>query len=866
MIRIYDGKETNYPHNGLATLTTYKAEIYENENDDFYAKLEFSDQDAQYIMQDNIISLPNANGGYELFRIKNPNVRNGHIYVENAPHIFYDLDNIFIEKTETRDKVKNIVETWTKKTDGRFTFIVDTTVEVYISVENVFLCEALKILCTNAGVRMVRKGFTVTIQDDVAIENGKEIRYGNNLTTFSKSENWDDVCTKVYATGYNDVRYSGGFISLSEGEVTYAREYAKYVKFQPVNDDTTNEIKGAYDDYTKLYKSYQEEIDKYKDYSKQLDSKKKEIQKLEKKIAVVKEKYNSATSSSKKEVYETRLEELNEDLATAKDEREELKHEKELSKNLRGEYLKSANHYLEIYNEAIDADIRAQATQYLVNNRNPSISYSIGVYDEDKRRYEIGENCKLYYPVLGIEEVFSVKGYVYDVFLDEFTSLTFGDKKKTGKLAFKQNNKKSWDEMQLWKSYLEADLLYSDPPEDDLEYALVLTTTSLTGESNGLNIYPFSSLNADKVSIDWGDGIAESFDNVSSGQAVNHTYEQSGQYTIRVTFENLTSITIGTRFEKIMGELTGVENLTSLHQFIFSSCDTCKEVGKNIFINCINVKDYSYAFSNAVHITDPPNTPESVENMNYAFEYCSSLTEPPQIPEGVIEADGILQYCTSMKAIPNIPKTLTRLYGMCLGWTQLIEAPAIPEHVKDIGGMFNNCTSLVKAPIIPEGVENMNGIFKNCSSLVEAPAIPNGVKNINEAFMNCTLLAYAPFLPDSIEQMRGAFSYCLALKTLENIPKFAKDIACAFAGCSELLNGDDIPESVNDASQLYERCKKMTGTITVRATMQYGYYKTFYMAGEEAATPIVLNYTSNCKRIDMLVSQSDGVIKGKLVS
>ena len=152
--------------------------------------------------------------------------------------------------------------------------------------------------------------------------------------------------------------------------------------------------------------------------------------------------------------------------------------QKQDSKALRKQYKEAANQYLSDYKSYVDNTVFKQAKEYLAQNDTPTISYSIGVYDEDKRSYSIGENCKVFYPPLGMKETYAVTGYTYNVFTKEFTNLTFGDKKKRGKSAFEKfmpvntEGNSIWN---IWKDYLENTMNYQDEEEEKVVVQLALT-------------------------------------------------------------------------------------------------------------------------------------------------------------------------------------------------------------------------------------------------------------------------------------------------------------------------------------------------------------------------------------------------------
>ncbi|MBQ3600574.1 MAG: BspA family leucine-rich repeat surface protein [Lachnospiraceae bacterium] len=805
MIKVYNGSEKEFTHNGLATVTTYRAELYEEENADYYAKLEFSINDKDYIIQDNIISLPDSKGEYDWFRIKNPETKNGRIYVDKALHISYDLEDVYIEKLEAYGNVQTILNKLSEFADEDnqwFVLASNSDTIITLNIEKMFLPEALQNLCKMANLRLLRKRNVIELRDNTAIEKGKEIRYKQNLTTLTKKENWNDVCTKVYPFGYNDTPYSQKFIALPEEEyklLGYTKNYVKEKSFTP-DKARSDYIKQLYKQYTDYHKLHQDEIEKYKDFKKQLNSKAKEVDRLQAKIEKIETKYENSTDETKKAIYEAKLEELNEDLLVAQDEKASLTTQKQDSNTLRKQYKETANKYLSDYKSYVDDTLYAQAKEYLAENCTPTVSYSIGVYDEDKRSYSIGENCKVFYPPLGMKETYAVTGYTYNVFTKEFTNLTFGDKKKRGKSAFEKfmpvntEGNSIWN---IWKDYLENTMNYQDEEEEKVVVQLALTGKEFNAAIKSL-VYGRT------ITYDTNDSITTGIEvtNVAPGEGVA-TREladtESGQ--VVTAYMDGTVVKLYTKADIIMlpedssymfkgfilltnldlskFDARNVKNMNSM--FIYcraltnidlTSFDTSNVTHMNsMFSNCyaltnIDLSKFDtsnvtsmgdmFAFCRALTSIDLTSfNTSNVTNMMYMFDGCSALTNIDLSKfntSNVTDMYGMFDGCKSLTSL-NLSKfdtsnvtTMKSMFDGCSALTNIDLTSFDTSNVTNMGNMFDGCSALTNVDLTSFDTSNviyMFNMFDDCSALTNVDLTSfntSNVTNMSSMFYNCKSL------------------------------------------------------------------------------------------------------------------------------
>lgn len=211
MIKIFDKNETNFNTNGLAILNrnTKKATIKRKLNADYYLEMEYLSNKKydKYLVQQNILQANN-----QLFRIykvkKNSNTQIYYIY---AKHIFYDLDNYFIE--DTRAVNSNCALALTRA-------LADTP---FSSTSNI-LNQHTKYFIEQSALKSVfevvnewdgeleRDNFNVEIKDKIGINSNISIRQNKNLEGIEVTADITDTITRIYAVGKDGLKLTEKYV------------------------------------------------------------------------------------------------------------------------------------------------------------------------------------------------------------------------------------------------------------------------------------------------------------------------------------------------------------------------------------------------------------------------------------------------------------------------------------------------------------------------------------------------------------------------------------------------------------------------------------------------------------------------------
>ena len=181
MIKVYEANETLFNHNGLKILHPTKAEIYIEDNGEYYITLESSIEDLEYL-QEGMIIRANTRWGEQGFRLTNPKKRNNKISVKGH-HLWKDsskyvIENAYIDSkgcNDALDHINNSCDTVTP-----FTTISDITTIASTRIVRKSLEEAIVILTEKWGGHLYRDNWMIGIKNKIGSDRGVVIKYGKN--------------------------------------------------------------------------------------------------------------------------------------------------------------------------------------------------------------------------------------------------------------------------------------------------------------------------------------------------------------------------------------------------------------------------------------------------------------------------------------------------------------------------------------------------------------------------------------------------------------------------------------------------------------------------------------------------------------
>lgn len=243
MIKVYDAQETLFNHNGLKIIHPRKAEIYIEDNGEYYISIESSLDDIDYL-QEGMIVRANTRWGEQGFRLSNPQKKNNRIYVKGN-HLWKDssryviVDSNVVSKgcNDALDHLNNACDVKTP-----FTFTSDITTINSARVIRKSLEEAISIVIEKWGGHIHRDNWNISVRNSIGTDRGIVIKYGKNSTNIEAKEDWENVVTKLLPVGYDGITLPELYL---ESTIDYKIPYTKVVKFeQQIEQDSFKDEEG----------------------------------------------------------------------------------------------------------------------------------------------------------------------------------------------------------------------------------------------------------------------------------------------------------------------------------------------------------------------------------------------------------------------------------------------------------------------------------------------------------------------------------------------------------------------------------------------------------------------------------------------
>lgn len=265
MIRIFDVSETTSnleTLNGDCIVIPSKAIMHKYENGEFSLELEADYEYADYFEQNRIVVIDLPTGGREFFRMNNVTKTKGKCKCK-CPQIFNDM-KFEVEPFDGSASMTSVRKwydllSFMNRNGGGFiggngSFDVnDYTVEGEtdfpdMTVSDVYwegktFYEVLQDYMKDLGGYLYRsqRSFGVS-KVRRTNDRGLTIRYGSNLRSITKEEDWSEVCTRLVAVG------STGLKKTYTNPTQYDYKYNKVVNFQQNINPDDYASKADYDD------------------------------------------------------------------------------------------------------------------------------------------------------------------------------------------------------------------------------------------------------------------------------------------------------------------------------------------------------------------------------------------------------------------------------------------------------------------------------------------------------------------------------------------------------------------------------------------------------------------------------------------
>jgi phage minor structural protein len=249
MIKIFGQNDTVFTSNGDKILQPTKARLRKEDGGDYYVDIECSTDYSPWIKHGNILVCPTPTGE-QAFRINNPEQNKTKIKAR-AKHIFFDSQNyLIVSAMATAKTCEEALEIINASTEPQTAF----TVASDINDINSYGCnlkslyEAVSGVLARWGGHLVRNNFDIQIKETIGTDKGVTIRYGKNLKEIQKSEDWNNVVTKLLPTGKDGIQLDSVYLI---SDTQYDVPYTKTVSFNQDLEKEEGETEAQYENRLK---------------------------------------------------------------------------------------------------------------------------------------------------------------------------------------------------------------------------------------------------------------------------------------------------------------------------------------------------------------------------------------------------------------------------------------------------------------------------------------------------------------------------------------------------------------------------------------------------------------------------------------
>lgn len=217
----------------IGFLDATSALITENTDGDRYCELECKNtaENSKYFKKDILIRVTGEHGG--VFRIGAP-IKTGGKLKAKCLSLFYDTENYIISSLVLENvTVAVALERMATACDGtvplKFLTGFPNDITVTLEFKDVTLKTALKELQKQVGGHYIESERLITLYQNIGKNNGTVLRYADNVISFSATEDWSEVCTKIKPIGKDGITLDEVYL---ESETQYDVPYTKVKEFE----------------------------------------------------------------------------------------------------------------------------------------------------------------------------------------------------------------------------------------------------------------------------------------------------------------------------------------------------------------------------------------------------------------------------------------------------------------------------------------------------------------------------------------------------------------------------------------------------------------------------------------------------------
>jgi phage minor structural protein len=267
MIKVYEATETQFANNGIKIIKPSRAQVFKEDNGEYYLELEASTSYIEWLQQNNIVRV-NTPWGEQGFRLNNPEISKDRLAFK-AKHLFYDserylLTDAYPQNLNCADGLNWILERTVP--ENNFTAISDLTELKSARYVRRSLLESVLSHLELYGGHLYRNNLEIGIKSQIGADRGVTVQYGKNIEDLKAYEDWDSVVTKILPVGYNGVMLPEEFLTA---DIQYSIPYVKSVSFNPSENINTENILDVIEDLRTQAQAYLD-VNKYPKVSYEL--------------------------------------------------------------------------------------------------------------------------------------------------------------------------------------------------------------------------------------------------------------------------------------------------------------------------------------------------------------------------------------------------------------------------------------------------------------------------------------------------------------------------------------------------------------------------------------------------------------------
>ena len=247
MIKVYEPTERYFNHNGIKILHPQKADIYIEDNGDYYIEIESTIEDLDYLQEEFIVRV-NTRWGEQGFRLTSPRRKNNKITVKGY-HLWKDsskyvIVNSYVENKDCNDALDHFNNACDNPTP--FTTISNINTLNSMRIIRKSLEETIALMVERWGGHLYRDNWTIGINYSIGEDRGVVIKYGKNSKTIEAEEDWSNVVTKMLPVGYDGITLPEVYLI---SDIQYDTPYTKVIKFdQDIDQEDFKDEDGNVDE------------------------------------------------------------------------------------------------------------------------------------------------------------------------------------------------------------------------------------------------------------------------------------------------------------------------------------------------------------------------------------------------------------------------------------------------------------------------------------------------------------------------------------------------------------------------------------------------------------------------------------------